>query len=140
MTAGTGIRHSEFNPSDTDVVHFLQIWILPNSAGLEPGYEQKNFPTEEKQGRFRLVGSRDGRDGSVTIHQDVDLYATRLNQGERVSHALAANRKGWIHVARGSAVLDGNRLQAGDGVAVEGPATIGLTGASEVELLLFDMG
>jgi redox-sensitive bicupin YhaK (pirin superfamily) len=140
MSAGTGVRHSEFNASNDEPVHFLQIWLLPEQAGLKPSYEQKAFSDEEKRGRLRLIGSRDGRDGSVTIHQYVDLYATRLSKGERVSHELAAGRKGWIHVAQGSAVLDDNRLQAGDGVAVEGPASVALTGASEAEVLLFDMG
>jgi redox-sensitive bicupin YhaK (pirin superfamily) len=114
--------------------------VLPERTGLKPSYEQKAFPDAEKRGRLRLIGSRDGRHGSVTIHQDVDLYATKLSEGERVSHEFAAGRKGWIHVAQGSAVLDDQRLQAGDGVAVEGPASVGLTGASETEVLLFDMG
>jgi redox-sensitive bicupin YhaK (pirin superfamily) len=140
MSAGTGVRHSEFNASEDEPVHFLQIWVLPEQAGLKPSYEQKAFSDEEKSGRLRLIGSRDGRDGSVTIHQDVDLYATKLHEGDRVRHKLAAGRKGWIHVAQGSAVLDDNRLQAGDGVAVEGPASVALTGASEAEVLLFDMG
>ena len=140
MSAGTGVRHSEFNASDKDPVHFLQIWILPESKGLEPSYEQKHFAAEDKRGRLRLVGSRDGRDGSVTIHQDADLYATLLGDGDTVSHELAEGRKGWVQVARGSAMLNEQPLDAGDGVAVEGPATIGLTGTSDSEILLFDMG
>ena len=140
MSAGTGVRHSEFNASDTDPVHFLQIWILPERKGLEPGYEQKHFAAKDKRGRLRLVGSRDGRDGSVTIHQDADLYATLLGDGDTVSHELAEGRKGWVQVARGGAMLNEQLLDAGDGVAVEGPATIRLTGASETEILLFDMG
>ena len=139
MSAGTGVRHSEFNHSKTDPVHFLQIWVLPEQTGLKPSYEQKAFSDEEKRGRLRLIGSRDGRDGSMTIHQDVDLYATRLNEGERVSHALEASRRGWIHVARGNVILNGRRLQAGDGVALAGPETLSLTGASQAEVLLFDM-
>src|SRR5262252_4566222 len=102
MSAGTGIRHSEFNHSKTDPVHFLQIWILPERDGLTPSYEQKTFDERAKRGGFRLVGSRDGRDGSVTIHQDVDLYAAILADGESVSHAFAADRRGWLQVARGS--------------------------------------
>jgi len=140
MSAGTGVTHSEFNASDTEPVHFLQIWVLPEHDGLQPSYEQKTFSADKKRGQLRLVGSRDGRDGSVTIHQDVDLYATLLGDGDSVSHVLATGRKGWVQVAQGSAVLNDQQLYAGDGVAIEGPATIVLTGASEAELLLFDMG
>jgi hypothetical protein len=139
MSAGTGVRHSEFNASETEAVHFLQIWILPEKQGLEPGYEQRHFAADEKRGRFRLVGSRDGREGSVTIHQDADLYATLLGDGDTVTHELAAGRKGWVQIARGSALLNDKQLQAGDGAAVEGPATIRLIGSSETEILLFDM-
>jgi hypothetical protein len=139
MTAGTGVRHSEFNASDSEVVHFLQIWILPERAGLEPGYEQKNFSANEKRGRLRLVGSRDGREGSVTIHQDVDLYAAQLADGERVQYELPEGRKGWVQVARGSATLDDRQLYPGDGVAIEGPLAIDLQASSDAELLLFDM-
>ena len=140
MSAGTGVTHSEFNASDSEPVHFLQIWVLPEQHGLRPGYEQKAFPDEEKRGRLRLVGSRDGRDGSLTIHQDVDLYATLLRAGDSVSHELADGRKGWVQVAQGRAVLNDEQLHPGDGVAIQGPATIRLSGASEAELLLFDMG
>jgi hypothetical protein len=140
MSAGTGVTHSEYNASDSEPVHFLQIWLLPEQDGLQPGYEQKTFSSEEKRGRLRLVGSRDGREGSVTIHQDVDLYATLLGDGDSVSHPLADGRKGWVQVAQGSAVLNDERLHPGDGVAIEGPATITLVGASAAELLVFDMG
>ena len=140
MTAGTGVRHSEYNASDTDPVHFLQIWILPEKDGLEPGYEQKAFSDDEKRGRLRLVGSRDGRDGSVTIHRDVDLYATLLGDGDSVGHELTEGRKAWVQVATGNAVLNGESLEPGDGVALEGPASIRLTGSSDTEVLLFDMG
>ncbi|HSN70715.1 MAG TPA: pirin family protein [Steroidobacteraceae bacterium] len=140
MTAGTGVRHSEFNASDSEVVHFLQIWILPERNGLQPGYEQKNFPVAEKRGRLRLVGSRDGRDGSVTIHQDVDLYATVLGDGERVQYSLPERRKGWVQLARGTATLNDRQLYPGDGVALEGPVDIEIRGSSEAEVLLFDMG
>ncbi len=140
MSAGTGVTHSEFNASKAESVHFLQIWVVPEQDALKPSYEQKAFPDEEKRGRLRLVGSRHGRDGSVTIHQDVDIYATLLGEGDSVSHVLADGRKGWIHLAQGSASLNDEQLQAGDGVALEGPATIMLTGASQAELLLFDMG
>lgn len=139
MSAGTGVTHSEFNASDTEPVHFLQIWVLPENDGLTPGYEQKAFPDEEKRGRLRLVGSSDGRQGSVTIHQDLDLYATLLSDGGSVNHVLAAGRKGWVQVAQGSAEINGESLSAGDGVAIDGPAAISLTAASQAEILLFDM-
>ncbi len=140
MSAGTGVRHSEFNASDNEPVHFLQIWVEPEEAGLQPGYEQKTFLDEEKRGRLRLLGSRDGRDGSLTIHQDVDLYATRLDAGESISHEVIAGRKAWIHIARGDAAIETRRLSAGDGVALEGPATVTLTGVADAEALLFDLG
>lgn len=139
MTAGTGVRHSEFNASDTDPVHFLQIWILPERDGLEPSYEQKAFPDAEKQGKLRLVGSRDGRDGSVTIHQDVDLFASLLDAGDAVDYDLGEDRAGWVQVARGSIELNGQRLAAGDGVALTGPQTVTMHGVDSAELLLFDM-
>ena len=141
MSAGTGIRHSEFNASRTEPVHFLQIWIVPERTGLAPGYEQKAFPEAEKRGRLRLVGSRDGRDGSVTIHRDVDLYATVLGQGEAVTHEIATSRSGWVQVARGAATLSGEALGEGDGVAVAGGARLVLEGAHEgaAEILLFDL-
>ena len=140
MSAGTGVTHSEFNASDAEPVHFLQIWVVPEQDGLTPSYQQKTFPDEEKRGRLRLVGSHDGRDGSVMIHQEVDIYATLITEGDSVSHVLAEGRKGWIHLAQGRASLNGEQLQAGDGVAIEGHATITLTGVSPAELLLFDMG
>jgi redox-sensitive bicupin YhaK (pirin superfamily) len=139
MSAGTGIRHSEFNASKTDPVHFLQIWIIPEADGLEPGYEQKAFAETEKRGRLRLVGSRDGRDGSVTIHRDVDLYATLLEDGESVRHTLAPGRIGWVQVARGTATLNGEQLRPGDGVALAQGESLTATGTSDAELLVFDM-
>ncbi|MCB1804609.1 MAG: pirin family protein [Candidatus Competibacteraceae bacterium] len=140
MSAGTGVRHSEFNASDAEPVHFLQIWILPAQKGLEPSYEQIRVANDDKRGQLKLIGSRDGRAGSVTIHQDVDLYATLLSDGVSVSHELAAGRKGWVQVARGSAVINEQPLYPGDGVAIEGPQTLTLTGTSDTEILLFDMG
>ncbi len=139
MSAGTGVTHSEFNASESEPVHFLQMWVLPEKDGLKPSYEQKTFSEEEKRGRLRLVGSRDGRDGSVTIHQNVDLYATLLGEGDSVSHELAKGHKGWIQVAQGSVVLNDKQLYPGDGVAIEGPTAITLTSSSEAEVLLFDM-
>ena len=140
MSAGTGIEHSEFNPSPTDPVHLLQIWIVPERKGLEPGYEQKSFPDHERRGTLRLVGSRDGRHGSVTIHQDVDLYATILEDGAGVTHALRTGRKAWVQVARGAVRLNGQPLSQGDGAAVSDEGTLTLTGTPDAEVLLFDMG
>ncbi len=139
MSAGTGIRHSEFNPSKTEPVHFLQIWIIPERKGLVPSYEQKTFGAEDKLNRLLLIGSPDGRGGSVTIRQDVALYATVLSSGQTVTHELSAGRGAWIQVARGAVVLDGERLKAGDGVAVDAPGAIGLQGVDEADVLLFDM-
>ncbi len=139
MSAGTGVTHSEYNASDTELVHFLQIWILPRTRGLEPSYEQRHFPAEERRGRLRLVGSRDGREGSVTIHQDVDLYTALLDAGDTVQHALGADRRGWVQLARGSASLNGEQLHPGDGVALEKVTEVNLTATSDAELLLFDM-
>lgn len=139
MTAGSGIRHSEFNASPTEPVHFLQIWIVPEQEGLAPGYEQRSFPTEEKSGRLRLVGARDGRDGSVTIHRDVDLYAGLLDGNDHVTHRLAPERAAWVHVARGSVSLNGERLEAGDGAAIEAPGDLVLADARGAEVLVFDL-
>lgn len=140
MTAGTGVTHSEFNPSATEPVHFLQIWILPGEAGLEPGYEQKTFGEAEKRGVLRLVGSRQGRDGSVTIHQDTDLYVTCPEDGQEILHGLAAGRKAWVQVVRGRGEVNGRELQAGDGVALADEPMLRLRGVSGAEMLLFDMG
>jgi quercetin 2,3-dioxygenase len=144
MSAGTGIQHSEFNASPTDPVHFLQIWIVPESRGLKPGYEQKSFSATEKHGKLRLVGSRDGREGSLTIHRDVDMFATVLKSGESVSHSVAPARHVWVQVARGDVMLNGTPLQAGDGVSVEEAVTLTLQarsgdGNAAAEVLLFDM-
>ena len=140
MSAGTGIRHSEFNASKTEPVHFLQIWIIPEKEGLEPGYEQKAFSEAERSGRLRLIGSRGGRDGSVIIHQDVDLYATLLGVGDAVDHVIAPGRGGWVHVARGSVMLNGETLREGDGVAVSTSGPLRIEGLADAEVLLFDMG
>ena len=139
MSAGTGIRHSEFNASKTAPVHFLQIWIIPEKAGLAPSYEQKNFSAAEKQGQLRLIGSRDGRDGSVTIHRDVDLYATVLKAGNSVTHTVPEGRGAWVQVARGNAKLNGELLKAGDGVSFEQSGELKLEGVDDAEVLLFDM-
>lgn len=140
MSAGTGIRHSEFNASKTEPVHFLQIWIIPEKTGIEPGYEQKTFVETDRRGRLRLIGSRDGRDGSVTIHQDVDLYATLLAKGDVVEHVVDADRRGWLQVARGSVTLNGQTLDEGDGVAVSAAGLLRIEGLADAEVLVFDMG
>jgi redox-sensitive bicupin YhaK (pirin superfamily) len=140
MSAGTGVMHSEYNASKEELVHFLQIWIIPETQGLKPSYEQTRFSDEDKRGQLRLIGSRDGRDATVTIHQDVDLYSTLLSDGESVAHELRGDRKAWVQVAQGSAQLNGEQLYPGDGAAVEGPASLTLEGTSDAEILLFDMG
>ena len=133
MSAGSGVRHSEMNASETDGVHFLQIWILPERHGIAPGYEQKAFGTSNE---LRLVASRDGRDGSLTIHQDVDLFTSTLN-GTRVKYDFRPNRFGWLQVARGEVEANGQKLRAGDGAALENERTIEISGSGEV--LLFDL-
>ena len=139
MSAGTGVRHSEFNASETEPVHFLQIWIIPERAGLPSGYEQKFFGEDEKRGKLRLVASPDGADGSVRIRQDVRLFATILDAGSSVSHAVAPGRKAWLHVVKGTAELNGRTLDAGDGVAIEGDERLTLSSKEQGEVLLFDM-
>jgi quercetin 2,3-dioxygenase len=139
MSAGTGVQHSEFNGSRTELVHFLQIWIVPEVRGIAPAYEQKTFPPGERRGRLRLIGSRDGRDGSVTIRQDVDAYASVLEDGQDVRHSLAPGRSAWLHVAEGELELNGNRLEEGDGAAVESEPELAIAGKG-AEILLFDLG
>jgi quercetin 2,3-dioxygenase len=140
MSAGKGVLHSEFNASRSEPVHLLQIWILPNVTGIRPGYEQKLFGPEEKRGRLRLVASGDGRDGSLTIHQDADIYAAVLAPGERVGHTPAPERRVYVHVARGAASVNGTTLGAGDGAKLGDETLIELTGGDvEAEVLLFDM-
>jgi redox-sensitive bicupin YhaK (pirin superfamily) len=139
MSAGTGIRHSEFNASASEPVHFLQIWIIPEADGLAPSYEQKFFADEEKRGRMRLVASRDGRDGSVTVHADVDLFATVLGEGDAVDHEIAAGRIAWLQVASGTVKFGEETLAEGDGVAIDGSGTVRLEGLDEAEVLVFDM-
>jgi quercetin 2,3-dioxygenase len=140
MSAGTGIQHSEYNASNSESVHLLQIWILPDQKGIEPGYEQKNFAVAEKQGKLKLVGSRNGRDGSITIHQDIDLYAATLLEGDSVSYTFTPSRVGWVQVARGEVQLNDQTLNAGDGVAIAQESLIRLQGITQnAEVLLFDM-
>jgi quercetin 2,3-dioxygenase len=143
MSAGTGIAHSEVNASKTDPLHFLQIWILPGVSGLEPGYEQKAFSAGSRTDQLRLIGASDGRDGALTIHQDVDLYASLLSRRAKVEHVFKPNRAAWIQVARGAIDVEGARdrlsIQAGDGLAVEDERTLRLTGREDAEFLLFDL-
>ncbi|HEV3029760.1 MAG TPA: pirin family protein [Planctomycetota bacterium] len=139
MSAGTGVLHSEYNPSPTEPVHFLQIWISPEKKNLKPGYEQKAFPAEERNNKLRLVASRDGRDGSLKIHQDVELYTALLSKGGRVTHLLRAGRFAWIQVARGSVSLNGQALKAGDGASISGEKAVELSGAGNAEVLMFDL-
>jgi redox-sensitive bicupin YhaK (pirin superfamily) len=139
MSAGTGITHSEMNASKTQPVHFLQIWILPDKQGHKPGYEQKAFSDAERRDRLRLVASPDGRDGSITIHQDATIAASLLSAGKTVEHTLGKNRYGWLQIARGAVELDGKQLSAGDGAAITGPGVVAIKGIADAELLLFDL-
>jgi quercetin 2,3-dioxygenase len=139
MTAGTGVSHSEANPSSENSLHLLQIWILPQERGLEPGYEQKAFSNEEKRGNLRLIASSAGRGGSVKVHQDVSVYAAVLDKEESVEHQLAANRHAWIQVAQGAVVVDGTNLDQGDGAAISGEPKFTISGRNKTEILLFDM-
>ncbi len=139
MSAGTGIRHSEFNHSKTEPVHFLQIWIVPDQQGLQPSYEQRDFPLEEKRGKLRLIAAKDGREGAVTIHQDVDLYVSVLEPGDRVSHRLNPHRYAWLQVARGEANLNGYALKEGDGAAVSEEEQLSVSTDIGAEILLFDL-
>lgn len=139
MSAGTGVRHSEYNPSATEPVHFLQIWLVPNRAGVQPGYEQKHFPLEERRGRLVLLVSPDGRDGSLSAHQDGLLYGTLLEAGETVEHPLAAGRRAYVHVARGQVAVNGTPLGSGDGVTLADVDHVHLEGLGHAEVLLFDL-
>jgi redox-sensitive bicupin YhaK (pirin superfamily) len=139
MSAGTGVSHSEFNHSKSDLVHFLQIWIIPERGGMRPSYEEREFANGEKQGKLRLVASRDGRDGSVVVHQDVDLYAALLAPGDRPEHAPKAGRRVWIQVARGAVDVNGTALAAGDGAAIVEEEKVAIRGTADAEVLLFDM-
>jgi redox-sensitive bicupin YhaK (pirin superfamily) len=139
ITAGTGVMHSEFNPSPTEPVHFLQIWLTPERRGLTPGYEQKVFAAGDRRGQWRLVASRYGRDGSVTIYQDAELYVTILEPGESATHELRRSRHGWLQVARGAVTLNGRALAAGDGAAISDESAVMVTATEAAEVLLFDL-
>jgi len=139
MSAGTGVRHSEFNPSSDQRVHLLQIWIEPKITGVKPGYEEKQFGTAEKKGQLRLIAAPDGRAGSVTIHQDAYVYAAVLDGKDAVTHRLAPVRRAYLHVARGSIEVNGTPLKGGDGVKISGESEISLARAAQAEVLLFDL-
>ena len=139
MTAGTGVTHSEYNASRETPVHLLQIWILPEAPNLPPSYEQRDFGSGEMRERLRLVASRDGREGSLVVHQDMALHLGRLAAGVRISHPLAAGRSAWLQVARGSVRLDGEKLMAGDGAAVTGSRALDLEALESAHVLVFDL-
>ena len=139
MTAGTGVAHSEFNPSPYEPAHLLQIWILPNQKNLEPGYEQKAFTKEDRQAKLCLIASPDGAEGSVRINQDARVYASLLAVGEAVRHDLGPQRHAWIQVARGSVTVDGEQLEQGDGAAISDELSLRVEGRDGAEILLFDL-
>jgi redox-sensitive bicupin YhaK (pirin superfamily) len=139
MSAGKGVRHSEANSSAAESVHLLQIWIIPSEQGIAPGYEQTSFTEEERRGRLKLVASPDGREGSVTIHQDASLYASLLEESESIEHELAAGRGAWLQVARGAVEINGQRLEQGDGAGVSEENKLMIAGREDAEILLFDL-
>jgi redox-sensitive bicupin YhaK (pirin superfamily) len=140
MSAGTGVLHSEFNPSKDEPVHFLQIWILPDETGLEPSYEQRRFSEEERRGRLRLVAAKDGKDGAVVVHQDVRIYAGLLAEGETANISFAEGRRAWVQVAGGSISVNGLPLEEGDGAAATDETVLTISGAKSVaEVLVFDL-
>jgi redox-sensitive bicupin YhaK (pirin superfamily) len=139
MSAGTGISHSEYNHSPTAPVHFLQIWILPERQGLDPSYEQRSFAPEELRGQWRLMAARDGRDGAVVVHQDVDVLAVQLEPGAQVGYHLKTGRHAWVQLARGGLTLNGVSLKEGDGAAVSESAVLDIVAIDRSEVLLFDL-
>jgi redox-sensitive bicupin YhaK (pirin superfamily) len=139
MSAGTGVRHSEFNASDVEPLHFLQIWIIPARRGIAPGYEQRTYPLAERRGTLRLVAAPDGAGGACTIQQDARVHATVLDRGQEVTHPLARDRYAWVHVARGAVILNGTPLAAGDGAALSDEPRVTLLAREESEVLLFDL-
>jgi redox-sensitive bicupin YhaK (pirin superfamily) len=139
MSAGTGITHSEFNPSSTEPVHLYQIWLFPEQKGITPSYEQRAFGDDELTGKLRLVASRTGESGSLTIHQDANIFLSKLPIGTTVAHELGNNRYAWLQMLRGSAALDGQTLRAGDGVAVEAELNLEVQSVTEAEVMLFDL-
>jgi quercetin 2,3-dioxygenase len=140
MSAGTGILHSEFNPSKVEPVHFLQIWVIPDQGGLPPSYEQKAFPIEERRGQLRLVAAPTGRDGTVTVHQDARLFVANLEAGDHVVHDFEPGRGLWLQLARGVVAVNGTEMREGDGAAVEDEPMVGIEADTDAEFLLFDLG
>jgi redox-sensitive bicupin YhaK (pirin superfamily) len=139
MTAGTGVRHSEANASDSERVHLLQVWILPHTVGLEPGYEQKAFTEDERRGRLKLIASEDGTDGSVEVHQDVKVFASIIPAGEQVEHTMDQKRYAWLQVARGSVSVNGEKAEQGDGAIAVGESSLQINAEENAEVLLFDL-
>ena len=139
MSAGTGVSHSEFNASETEPVHFLQIWIRPEREGLKPGYEQRTFPEQERRGRLRLLASREGSDGSLTIHQDVKVYDALLARGDELSHQLVGDRHVWMQVIKGAVNVNGETLRTGDGAAAGEEASLTIKASEDAEIMLFDL-
>jgi len=139
MSAGTGVLHSEFNPSATAETHLLQVWIRPDAERLAPEYEQRRFGTEAKRGRLALIAAGDGAGGALRIHQDARVYAGLFDGPEQAVHEVAAGRRAWVHVARGALALDGTPLEGGDGAGVPGPARLELSGGTQAEVLVFDL-
>lgn len=139
MSAGTGVQHSEFNPSKTELVHFLQIWIQPQTRGIRPGYEQKHFSSAEKRGRLRLIASPDGAQGAVRVHQDARVYAALLQGAEQASHVLANGRRAYVHVVRGSITANGRLLEAGDALMLQQVSQVSFEQGRDAEVLLFDL-
>lgn len=140
MTAGSGVQHSEFNHSQSDELHLLQIWLFPEENDLEPGYEQEMFSREDKLGQLRLIASRDGRDGSVTVHQQVDLYATILQPNTGIEHIIADSHKVFVQIISGVVTVNGQSASAGDGVQISNESKLMISGEAEAEFLVFDMG
>jgi redox-sensitive bicupin YhaK (pirin superfamily) len=139
MSAGTGVMHSERNPSNANPVRFLQIWIIPDQKGLKPTYDQKHFTDQQKQGRLLQVASPDGKDGSISIHQDAHVYTTLLDPGQSVAFENKKERNAWVQVAKGKAILNGQKLEMGDGAAVTGKESLKIEGKESAEILLFDL-
>jgi len=139
MTAGTGVLHSEFNHLDDELTHLLQIWLLPETGGLQPGWEEKTFDASDKANRLCLIASRDARDGSLKVHQDADLYAAMLEEGHELKHHFASGRRGWLQIVDGTVTVNGEALTAGDGAAIADVETLEIVARADAEFLLFDM-
>ncbi|HEV2970673.1 MAG TPA: pirin family protein [Pirellulales bacterium] len=139
MSAGSGVQHSEFNPSAAEPIHFYQIWLLPKTKGIEPSYEQRFFPDEEKRGKLRLVASPDGADVSLTIHQDAKVYLSTLVPGDSVAHAIAPGRHAWLQALRGSVTVNGIPLETSDGLAASDEPGLAIVGKQPAEIMLFDL-